>query len=76
MVALCEVRHEGGMSKAKPSNAALWSKAKSAARSKFDVYPSAYANAWASKWYKGKGGSWSGGNNKVAKSGKSKTKKT
>jgi len=22
------------------------------------VYPSAYANGWASKWYKGKGGSW------------------
>ena len=26
---------------------------------KFDVYPSAYANAWASKWYKSKGGTWS-----------------
>ena len=64
------------MATAKPTNAALWSKAKSAARSKFNVYPSAYANAWASKWYKGKGGGWSGGNNKVAKSGKSKTKKT
>jgi len=41
-----------------PTNPALWSKAKSLARSKFDVYPSAYANGWASKWYKGKGGSW------------------
>jgi hypothetical protein len=28
------------------------------ARSKFDVYPSAYANGWASKWYKSKGGGW------------------
>mgnify|MGYP003629316621 FL=1 len=74
MVALREVRLRGDMSKAKPSNAALWSKAKSAAKSKFKVYPSAYANAWASKWYKSKGGGWSGGNNKVAKSGKS-TKK-
>ena len=63
------------MAKAKPSNAALWSKAKSAAKAKFKVYPSAYANAWASKWYKSKGGSWSGGNNKVAKRGKSKSKK-
>jgi hypothetical protein len=60
------------MSKAKPTNAALWSKAKSAAKAKFKVYPSAYANAWASKWYKSKGGGWSGGNNKVAKRGSSK----
>jgi len=41
-----------------PTNPELWSKAKSLARSKFDVYPSAYANGWASKWYKGKGGGW------------------
>jgi hypothetical protein len=41
-----------------PTNPALWSRAKSLARSKFDVYPSAYANGWASKWYKGKGGGW------------------
>ena len=42
----------------KPNNPALWSKAKSMAKQKFDVYPSAYANGWAAKWYKGKGGSW------------------
>ncbi len=42
----------------KPTNPSLWSKAKSLARQKFDVYPSAYANAWASKWYKSKGGGW------------------
>jgi hypothetical protein len=41
-----------------PTNPELWSRAKALARSKFDVYPSAYANGWASKWYKGKGGSW------------------
>ena len=41
-----------------PTNPALWSRAKAAARSKFDKYPSAYANAWASKWYKSKGGGW------------------
>ena len=44
--------------KAKPTNSKLWSRAKSLARSKFDVYPSAYANAWAAKWYKSKGGGW------------------
>ena len=44
-----------------PTNPALWSKAKAAARAKFDVYPSAYANAWASKWYKSKGGGWKKG---------------
>jgi len=42
----------------KPNNPSLWSKAKSLARQKFDVYPSAYANGWAAKWYKGKGGTW------------------
>ena len=42
----------------KPTNPSLWSRAKSLARSKFDVYPSAYANGWAAKWYKGKGGGW------------------
>lgn len=43
----------------KPNNPALWSKAKSLAKQKFDVYPSAYANGWAAKWYKSKGGTWS-----------------
>jgi len=44
--------------KNKPTNPKLWSRAVSLARSKFDVYPSAYANGWASKWYKSKGGGW------------------
>jgi len=43
----------------KPNNPALWSRAKSMAKQKFDVYPSAYANGWAAKWYKSKGGTWS-----------------
>jgi len=42
----------------KPTNTKLWSKAKALARRKFKVYPSAYANAWASKWYKKHGGGW------------------
>jgi len=41
-----------------PTNPTLWARAKSLARSKFDVYPSAYANGWAAKWYRGKGGGW------------------
>lgn len=41
-----------------PTNPSLWAKAKSLARSKFDVYPSAYANGWAAKWYKERGGGW------------------
>jgi len=44
--------------KNKPTNSKLWARAISLARSKFDVYPSAYANGWASKWYKSKGGGW------------------
>lgn len=44
--------------KPSPTKPDLWSQALSKARSKFKVYPSAYANAWASKWYKSKGGGW------------------
>jgi hypothetical protein len=41
-----------------PTDPAKWSASKSAAKSKFDVYPSAYANGWAAKNYKAKGGGW------------------
>ena len=41
-----------------PTDAEKWSYAKSQAKQKFDVYPSAYANAWASKKYKELGGGW------------------
>lgn len=41
-----------------PTNPSLWSRAKSLAKKKFKVYPSAYANGWAAKWYKSKGGKW------------------
>ena len=47
--------------KNKPTNPSLWSRAKSLAKSKFDVYPSAYANGWAAKWYKKRGGGWKKG---------------
>jgi Domain of unknown function (DUF6321) len=44
--------------KNKPTSPEKWAKAKAAAKSKFAVYPSAYANAWASKKYKAMGGGW------------------
>ena len=43
-----------------PTKPALWERAKAEAKKRFDVYPSAYANGWAAKWYKGKGGGWRG----------------
>lgn len=46
------------MEKNCPTDPEKWSASKSAAKSKFDVYPSAYANGWAAKNYKGKGGGW------------------
>jgi len=51
-----------------PTNPGLWAQAKSKARSKFKVYPSAYANGWAAKWYKSKGGGWKKKGKKVKKS--------
>ena len=42
------------------SNPSLYRKAKSKAKAKFDVYPSAYANAWLVKTYKKRGGKYSG----------------
>ena len=41
-----------------PTNPKLWAKYKAQAKSKFDVYPSAYANGWAAKQYKAAGGGW------------------
>ena len=38
----------------KPSNPSLYARVKAEAKRKFDVYPSAYANMWASK-QQGKG---------------------
>ena len=42
----------------KPNNPKLWAAKKAAAKAKFDVYPSAYANGWAAKQYKAAGGTW------------------
>ena len=52
------VKDEYIIEKNEPTNPKLWTQAKSLAKKKFDVYPSAYANLWASKWYKKRGGGW------------------
>tara|TARA_R100001086_G_C11758123_1_gene237308 strand:- start:366 stop:548 length:183 start_codon:yes stop_codon:yes gene_type:complete len=42
----------------KPTNPALYSRVKAEAKRKFDVYPSAYANAWLVRTYKKRGGGY------------------
>lgn len=51
--------------KPKPTSPDKWARAKAKARSKFDVYPSAYANAYAAKEYKKMGGGWRMGESSV-----------
>jgi hypothetical protein len=41
-----------------PTDPAKWAASKAKAKRKFDVYPSAYANGFAAKDYKAKGGGW------------------
>tara|TARA_R100001510_G_C7620128_1_gene181214 strand:- start:902 stop:1081 length:180 start_codon:yes stop_codon:yes gene_type:complete len=41
-----------------PTNKALYSRVKSAAKRKFDRYPSAYANGWLVREYKKRGGGY------------------
>jgi hypothetical protein len=41
-----------------PTKLEKWAYAKAQAKKKYDVYPSAYANAWAAKKYKELGGGW------------------
>lgn len=53
--------------KNKPNDPAKWKACIAQAKKKFDVYPSAYANAWAAKCYKKKGGTWSKLNEDVVK---------
>jgi hypothetical protein len=44
------------MSKNVPTDKALYARVKAAAKRKFKVYPSAYANAWLVREYKKRGG--------------------
>ena len=41
-----------------PTNSKLYARVKAAARRKFAVYPSAYANAWLVRTYKKRGGKY------------------
>lgn len=43
---------------ATPTNKALYSRVKSEAKRKFDVWPSAYASGWLTKEYKRRGGTY------------------
>ena len=52
------VKEEELNEKNAPTDPAKWARAKSAAKAKFSVYPSAYANGWAAKKYKSMGGGW------------------
>jgi hypothetical protein len=66
--AVSQIRHSAGVGvheeveqideKNVPTSPEKWARAKAAAKSKFAVYPSAYANGWASKKYKAMGGGW------------------
>ena len=50
------VKRKEVVKKPTPKNKALYSRVKAAAKRKFDVYPSAYANAWLVREYKKRGG--------------------
>ena len=57
----------------KPKDAGLYARVKAAAKRKFDVYPSDYANAWLVREYKKRGGTYSVVNKpKAKKRGKKK----
>ena len=51
-------KSKSSKSKSIPTNKALYAKAKPEAKRKFDVYPSAYANAWLVRTYKARGGGY------------------
>ena len=47
-----------------PTNSKLYARVKAAAKRKFAVYPSAYANAWLVREYKKRGGRYRRGSKK------------
>jgi hypothetical protein len=62
---MTKVLHHNGLHKEEnleeknvPTSPEKWARAKAQAKAKFAVYPSAYANGWASKKYKAMGGGW------------------
>jgi hypothetical protein len=52
-----EALHEGG-DNSEPADKELYNRIKAEAKKKFDVYPSAYANAWLVREYKARGGKY------------------
>jgi len=52
-----EALHEGG-DNSEPADKDLYNRVKAEAKAKFDVYPSAYANAWLVREYKKRGGKY------------------
>lgn len=50
-----------------PTNPALYARVKAEAKAKFDVYPSAYANAWLVREYKRRGGGYRTVNKDISK---------
>jgi hypothetical protein len=58
LIAVAAKKKKKSSGKNVPNNPSLWSSCKAQAKKKFDVYPSAYANGFASRLYKQKGGTW------------------
>ena len=62
IVLLNNLREESGLikvaAKHEARNKKLWAKCIAEAKRKFDVFPSAYSNGFASRLYKKKGGTW------------------
>lgn len=62
IVVLNSLRESCGLikvaAKHEAKNKKLWAKCIAEAKRKFDVFPSAYANGFASRLYKKKGGTW------------------
>tara|TARA_R100001015_G_scaffold18834_1_gene13126 strand:- start:301 stop:471 length:171 start_codon:yes stop_codon:yes gene_type:complete len=55
---MAKKKKKRGTGKPTPTNPSLYSRVKAAAKRKFDVYPSAYANAWLVREYKKRGGGY------------------
>ena len=56
---------KGGSVPSNVANPSLYSKVKSEAKRKFDVFPSAYASAWLVRTYKKRGGKYKGAKGKA-----------
>lgn len=57
---MAQAKRKAKKTSPKPTNPQLYSRVKSEAKRKFDVWPSAYASAWLTKEYKKRGGGYRG----------------